>query len=120
MLQFWRDLVSNHNISLVVNLCNDVGDDIMMWHECCQYWPNSEKPAIQLATEDNIKIELINEDMLSENLKKYDVKIISGIAETTESEQNNNQKSVTLLHFFGWPDAAAPFWPDASTSFEPD
>ena len=107
---------------MIVNLCNDVGDDIMMWHECCQYWPTIEKPVIQLRIADsncNVKVELIGEpnsvSTTSEMLKKYELKITS-----TFDNTETDSRLITLLHFFGWPDAAAPFWPDASTSFEPE
>ena len=78
---------------MIVNLCNDVGDDIMMWHVCCQYWPTIEKPVIQLTTtysNCSVKVELIGEPnsvkTTSEMLKRYELKITSSTFDNTETD----------------------------------
>ena len=55
-LEFWKSLVFNNNVSLIVNLCEDVGSSEQFWNECLQYWPQTMETVIESTDEQDMKI----------------------------------------------------------------
>ena len=55
--RFWLDLVINQDVSLIVNLCKNVGD-VWTWdQECARYWPSYDEETMADA---NVSITLGN------------------------------------------------------------
>ena len=43
-LSFWRDLVLDYKVPLIVNLCETVGNSGNFYNGCCWYWPTTAEP----------------------------------------------------------------------------
>ena len=66
-LSFWRDLVLEHGVPLIINLCDTVGNSGNYWNGCCWYWPTTEEP-LQIDG-DELVVTLENELPLCSTLK---------------------------------------------------
>ena len=75
---FWKGFVLDHNASLIVNLCGDVGSSRSVYSECSLYWPMNENIPKTLTTfesDDTIKVTLLQTTEINEVLRNYTLNV---------------------------------------------
>ena len=99
---FWRDLILDEDVTLVVNLCRSVGTK---WqHESYSYWPTTSTDKT-LKVDDDISITLTSsKEIVSDHLSEYSLTATY----TPEDKNEKIQKDIRVVHYYGWPDLEVP------------
>ena len=100
-LSFWRDLVLDYKVPLVINLCETVGNSGNWWNGCCWYWPTTVEPLVIESDKLVVKMESMQE--LCSTLTQYRL-----LVKHVQDDGNERTASVILMHFKGWPDMTVP------------
>ena len=100
-LSFWRDLVLEYEVPLIVNLCEIVDNSENSYNGCCWYWPTTEEPL--KIDGDRLVVTMENAVPACSTLMQYSLNVKQVLDDGSE-----RTASVTLLYFKGWPELTVP------------